>query len=165
MLNKQLDELEDITFNLVPRLYIESVTNKLLIYKFLSNLYLTSNSLDELIWSDLPSLVSPLNISERTDRLIFDGNDIQLVTVKDIHPYVNALFFEKLFNYPDVRVSMSIKDCLTQDELVRFVNSQYQFLLADRNTTRKLSDVTDLDTKKETFQALITVLLINRKYA
>ena len=155
MLNKQLDELEDITFNLVPRLYIESVTNKLLIYKFLSNLYLTSNTLDELIWSDLPSLVSPLNISERTDRLIFDGNDVQLVTVKDIHPYVNALFFEKLFNYPDVRVAMSIKDCLTQDELVRFVNSQYQFLLADRNTTRKLSDVTDLDTKKETFQALM----------
>ena len=155
MLNKQLDELEDITFNLVPRLYVESVTNKLLIYKFLSNLYLTSNTLDELIWSDLPSLVSPLNISERTDRLIFDGNDVQLVTVKDIHPYVNALFFEKLFNYPDVRVSMSIKDCLTQEELVRFVNSQYQFLLADRNTTRKLSDVTDLDTKKETFQALM----------
>ena len=49
---------------------------------------------------------------------------------------------------------LRIQKGLTQEELVRFVNSQYQFLLADRNTTRKLSDVTDLDTKKETFQAL-----------
>ena len=155
MLNKQIDELEDIAFNLVPRLYIESITNKLQIYKFLSNLYLTSNSLDELVWSDLPSLVSPMNISERTDRLIFDGEDIQMVTVKTIHPFVNALFFEKIFNYPDVRVSLGIKDCITQEELIRFVNSQYQFLLADRNTTKKLSDVTELDTRKETYQALM----------
>ena len=136
MLNKQIDELEDITFNLVPRLYIESITNKLQIYKFLSNLYLTTNSLDELLWSDLPSLVSPMNISERTDRLIFDGEDVQMVTVKTIHPFVNALFFEKIFNYPDVRVSLGIKDCITQEELIRFVNSQYQFLLADRNTVK-----------------------------
>ena len=35
-----------------------------------------------------------MNISERTDRLIFDGEDIQMVTVKTIHPFVNALFFE-----------------------------------------------------------------------
>ena len=35
-----LDEIEDITLNIVPRIYIESVTNKLEIYKFLSNLYL-----------------------------------------------------------------------------------------------------------------------------
>ena len=45
VLNKQLDEIEDITLNIVPRIYIESVTNKLEIYKFLSNLYLTSNSI------------------------------------------------------------------------------------------------------------------------
>ena len=35
VLNKQLDEIEDITLNIVPRIYIESVTNKLEIYKFL----------------------------------------------------------------------------------------------------------------------------------
>ena len=95
MFNKQLDELEDITFNLVPRLYIESVTNKLQIYKVLSNLYLTSNSLDELMWSDLPSLISPINLSERTDKLVIDGDEIQLVTVKSIHRNVPSLFLEK----------------------------------------------------------------------
>ena len=156
MLNKQLDELEDITFNLVPRLYIESITNKLQIYKFLSNLYFSNNALDELLWSDLPSLLSPMNVSEKVDRLIFDGEEVQMVTVKTIRPFVNSLFFERIFNYPDIRVSLGIKDSITQEELVRFVNSQYQFLLADINTTRKLSDVTELDTRKETFQELMS---------
>ena len=33
--------------------------------------------------------------------------------------------------------------------------SQYQFLLSDRNTTKKLSDATELDTQKENFQLLM----------
>jgi hypothetical protein len=155
MLNKQIDEVEDITFNLVPRLYIESITNKLQIYKVLSNLYLTSNSLDELMWSDLPSLISPMNLSEKTDKLVIDGEEIQLVTVKSIHRNVPSLFLEKLFNYPGIRVVLNIKDCLTQDELIRFVNSQFQFVLADRYTSKKLSDITELDKTSETFQALM----------
>ena len=155
VLNKQLDEIEEITSNLVPRLFIESITNKLEIYKFLSNLYLTSNSLDELLWSDLPSLVCPMNLSEKVDKLIFDGKEVQLLTVKNVPPFVDELFFEEIFNYPDVRASIGIKDCITQDELIRWVNSQYQFLLSDRNTTKKLSDATELDTQKENFQVLM----------
>lgn len=155
VLNKQLDEIEDITLNIVPRIYIESVTNKLEIYKFLSNLYLTSNSLDELVWSDLPSLVSPMNMSERTDRMKFDDKEFQILTVKNVQPFVSELFFEDIFNYPDVRASIGIQECITQEELIRWVNSQYQFLLTDRNTTKKLSDATELDTQKENFQALM----------
>ena len=155
ILNKQLDEIEEIASNLVPRLFIESITNKLEIYKFLSNLYLTSNSLDELVWSDLPSLVCPMNLSEKVDKLIFDGKEVQLLTVKNVPPFVDELFFEEIFNYPDVRASIGIKDCITQDELIRWVNSQYQFLLSDRNTTKKLSDATELDTQKENFQVLM----------
>ena len=92
LLNKQLDELEDITLNIVPRIYIEGITNKLEIYKFLSNLYLTSNSLDELVWSDLPSLVCPMNISEKVDKLKFDEKELQLLTVKNVPPFVSELF-------------------------------------------------------------------------
>ena len=155
VLNKQLDEIDDITLNIVPRIYIESITNKLEIYKFLSNLYLTSNSLDELVWSDLPSLVSPMNVCERSDRLKFDDKEFQMVTIKNVPPFVSELFFEDIFNYPDVRASIGIKECITQEELIRWVNSQYQFLLTDRNTTKKLSDATELDTQKENFQALM----------
>ena len=155
LLNKQIDEIDEVCFNLIPRLYIESITNKLEIYKFLSNLYLTSNSLDELLWSDLPSLISPINVSEKTDRIKFDHKELSLATIKNVPPFVSELFFEDIFNYPNVRASISIKECISQEELIRWVNSQYQFLLADINTTKKLSDATELDTQRENFQALM----------
>ena len=116
---------------------------------------MSSNSLDELVWSDLPSLVSPINISEKTDKIRFDGKDFQVLTIKNIPPFVNELFFEDIFNYPDIRASIGIKECISQEELIRWVNSQYQFLLTDRNTTKKLSDATELDTQKENFQVLM----------
>ena len=65
------------------------------------------------------------------------------------------MFFEEVFNYPNVRACINIKDAIDQDELIRWVNSQYQFLLSDRNTTKKLSDATELDTQKENFQMLM----------
>ena len=79
----------------------------------------------------------------------------QILTVKNVPPFVSELFFEDIFNYPDVRASIGIQECITQEELIRWVNSQYQFLLTDRNTTKKLSDATELDTQKENFQALM----------
>ena len=155
LLNKQIKEIEEITSNIVPKINLESIINKLEIYKFLSNLYITTNSLDELVWSDLPSLVSPMNISEKIDKLRFDDNEIQLLTVKNIAPFVNELFFEDIFNYPGVRACISIKECITQEELIRWVNREYQFLLTDRSSTKKLSDATELDTQKENFQLLM----------
>jgi conjugal transfer ATP-binding protein TraC len=155
ILNKQIGELEEITSNIIPKIDVESITNKLEVYKFLSNLYITSNSLDELVWSDLPSLVSPINISEKIDKLKFDNDDVQMLTVKNIPPFVSELFFEDIFNYPDVRASISIKECITQEELIRWVNREYQFLLTDRSSTKKLSDATELDTQKENFQVLM----------
>ena len=155
LLKKQLDEVEDISLNIVPRIHIEKITNKLEIYKFLSNMYLSSNSLDELVWSDLPSLVSPIYMSEKVDKLRIDDKEVQLLTIKNVPPFVDELFFEDIFNYPEVRASIGIKECITQEELIRWVNSQYQFLLTDRNTTKKLSDATELDTQKENFQALM----------
>lgn len=155
LLEKQLDEIEDIIANIIPRINMEVINNRLEIYKFLSNLYLTSNSLDQLIWSDLPELVAPLSISEKTSQLKVEDKEIQILTIKTIPPFVDELFFEQIFNYPNVRASISIKDAITQEELIRWVNSQYQFLLSDRNSTRKLSDATELDTQKENFQVLM----------
>ena len=96
-----------------------------------------------------------MNMSERTDRMKFDDKEFQILTVKNVPPFVSKLFFEDIFNYPDVRASIGIQECITQEELIRWVNSQYQFLLTDRNTTKKLSDATELDTQKENFQALM----------
>ena len=155
VLDKQLDEMFEITENLEPSLNMEVVKNKLQIYKFFTNLYLTTNSLDQLLWSDLPELVAPLNLSVKTNMLKFDNKNVQMVTIKTIQPFVDELFFEDIFNVPNVRACISIKDAISQEELIRWVNSQYQFLLSDRNTTRKLSDATELDTQKENFQRLM----------
>lgn len=54
-----------------------------------------------------------------------------------------------------MRSCLNIKDAIDQDELIRWINSQYQFLLSDRSTTKKLSDATELDIKKENYQLLM----------
>ena len=63
-LKKQIEELEDIVYNIVPKINIELIKNRLLIYKFLCNLYLSNDSLDTLLWIDLSDLVSLLNITD-----------------------------------------------------------------------------------------------------
>lgn len=155
ILERQLDEIEDLLANLQPKITAEVINNRLEIYKFLSNLYMCKNPLDLLMWADLMELIVPLNISERTNMLKIDDDEVQMVTIKNIPPFVDELFFEEIFNYPNVRSCINIKDAIDQDELIRWVNSQYQFLLSDRNTTKKLSDATELDTQKENFQLLM----------
>ncbi len=155
ILERQLDEIEDTLANLQPKINAEVINNRLEIYKFLSNLYMSRNPLDLLMWADLMELIVPLNISEKTNMLKIDDNEVQMVTIKNIPPFVDELFFEEVFNYPNVRSCINIKDAIDQDELIRWVNSQYQFLLSDRNTTKKLSDATELDTQKENFQILM----------
>ena len=154
-LEKILDEIDEVVNDIVPKIQIEIIHNKLLIYKFLSNIYLTSNSLDQLIWSDLPDLICPMNVSERPSYIKFDDIEFSLVTIKTIPPFIDELFFESIFNVPNVRSCISIKDSISQEELIRWVNSQYQFLLSDRSTTKKLSDATELDKQEENFQALM----------
>lgn len=155
LLKKQINELLEIVENIEPNLDVTIVDNKLQIYKFLTNLYLSNNSLDQLIWSDLPSLVAPINLSEKSSVLKFDDKVVQMLTIKTIAPFIDELFFEEIFNVPNVRTCISVKDTISQEELIRWVNSQYQFLLSDINTTRKLSDATELDTQKENFQRLM----------
>ena len=154
-LERQLDEVEDLFANIQPRLNIEIITNRLEVYKFLSNLYLSDNPLDLLMWSKIEELIVPLNLVERTNMLKIDDNEVQLLTIKNIAPFVDELFFEEIFNYPNVRSCLNIKDAIDQDELIRWINSQYQFLLSDRSTTKKLSDATELDIKKENYQLLM----------
>lgn len=154
-LENQIDEIESVVSNLFPPITVKIINNKLEIYKFFCNLYLTSATLDQLVWNDLPSLVCPMNVRENPNSIIFDDLEFELATIKTIPPFVDELFLEKIFNVPNVKTCISIKDCITQEELIRWVNSQYQFLLSDRNTTKKLSDATELDKQQENFQMLM----------
>ena len=88
-LERQLDEVEDLFANIQPRLNIEIITNRLEVYKFLSNLYLSDNPLDLLRWSKIEELIVPLNLVERTNMLKIDDNEVQLLTIKNIAPFVD----------------------------------------------------------------------------
>ena len=62
-LEKILDEVEEVLNDISPKINHEIIQNKLEIYKFLTNVYLTNTTLDQLVWSDLPEMVAPMNLN------------------------------------------------------------------------------------------------------
>lgn len=155
ILNKQLDEVEIISNSLNPRMYLDLITNKLEIYSFLANLYYSDINLDQLMWLDLPELVSPLFLQEKGNLLKIDDKEVQLIAIKNIPPFIDEMFFESVFNLPKVKAVINVNDTIDTENLINVLDSSYQFLLSDRNTTKKLSDATELDTEKENFQILM----------
>ena len=155
ILKKQVDEINRICFSIVPRLNLEELDNKYEIYKFLINLYFSNASLEQLLWCDLVELISPLNVSEKSNYLKVGNEEIQLLSIKSVPPFLEELFFEQIFNMPNTRCCVHIKDTIDTENLIRVLDSSYQFLLSDRITTKKLSDATELDTQKENFQMLM----------
>ena len=151
-----VEEVEMQCYNMTPRLNIKMITNKLEIYQFLVNLYLSTASIDQLIWSNLVELITPFFIQENMGYIKADEDEIQIITIKKLPPFIDELFFEELFNVPDTRSCIHIKDTIPTDELVKRLDSNYEFLMTERNTTRKLSDATQMDAEKENFQALMT---------
>lgn len=151
-----VEEVEMQCYNMTPRLNIKMITNKLEIYQFLVNLYLSTASIDQLMWSNLVELITPFFIQENMGYIKADEDEIQIITIKKLPPFIDELFFEELFNVPDTRSCIHIKDTIPTDELVKRLDSNYEFLMTERNTTRKLSDATQMDAEKENFQALMT---------
>ena len=155
-LEHMANEIKMQCYNMTPRLMIEPITNKLEIYQFLVNLYVSSANIEQLLWSDLIELIAPFYVHENIGYIKLDEEEIQVVTIKRLPPFIDELFFEDLFNVPNTRCCIHIKDTIPTDELVRKLDSNYEFLLSERNTTRKLSDATQMDTERENFQALMT---------
>lgn len=151
-----VEEVEMQCYNMTPRLNIKMITNKLEIYQFLVNLYLSTASIDQLMWSNLVELITPFFIQENMGYIKADEEEVQVITIKKLPPFIDELFFEELFNVPETRSCIHIKDTIPTDELVKRLDSNYEFLMSERNTTRKLSDATQMDAEKENFQALMT---------
>lgn len=150
------EEVETQCYNMTPRLNIQRITNKLEVYQFLINLYLSNANIEQLVWSDLTELISPFYINESIGSINIDDETLQVITIKKLPPFIDELFFEELFNVPDTRCCIHIRDTVPTDELVKRLDSNYEFLISERSTTRKLSDATSMDTEKENFQALMT---------
>ena len=154
-LKKQTEEIMRVCYNMTPRLYIEEINNKYEIYHFLANLYCSNVNMEKLLWSDLPELITPLNIIERNNNIKIDNEEIEFLSIKSVPSFLGELFFEQIFNLPNTRCCIHVKDSLNTDEIVKVIDSSYQFLLSDRATTKKLSDATELDTQQENYQILM----------
>ena len=113
------EEMKMHCYNMTPRLNVKTITNKLEVYQFLVNLYLSTASIEQLMWSDLIELISPFFVQENMGYIKLDEEEIQVVTIKKIPPFIDELFFEELFNVPDTRSCIHIKDTIPTDELVR----------------------------------------------
>lgn len=149
------EDVEIQCSNMTPRLNIQKITNKLELYQFLVNLYLTDASLDQIMWSNLVELIAPFFINENMNFLKIDEEEVQIITLKKIPLFVDELFFEELFNVPDTRCCIHVKDTIPTEDLIKRLDNNYEFLVSERGTTRKLSDATQMDTEKENFQALM----------
>ncbi|MDO5568757.1 MAG: DUF87 domain-containing protein [bacterium] len=155
VLEHQINEVKNCCSSIVPKLVIDDIVNRLEIYKFLVNLYFSDSTLDQLLWTDLTELLAPLSISEKNNYIKFEDKEVQLLSIKNVPPFIDELFFEQIFNIPNTKTCIHIKDTINTEDLVRVLDSSYQFLLSDRNTTKKLSNATELDTQKDNFQYLM----------
>jgi len=155
ILEHQLEEIEMQCYNMTPRLVVQPIENKLEIYQFLVNLYMSNANLEQLLWCDLTELITPFYINENTNYIKMDDNEVQLVTIKNIPLFIDELYLEELFNIPDSRCCIHIKDTIGTDTIIRRLDSNYEMLSSERITTRKLSDATQMDTEKENFRELM----------
>ncbi len=154
-LEKKRQEVQNLLDNMIIKLNTTFVNNRLHIYKILSNLYICNNSLDQIIWGDVTDLLAPLQATENQLSIKKDDEIIQCVSIKNVPRFIEEGFFEGLFNIPNVRVSITIKDSLNQQELSKWIDNQYKFLMVDRNTTNNLSDATDIDNQQQNMQLLM----------
>lgn len=63
------EELKIHCYNMTPRLNVKTITNKLEIYQFLVNLYMSTASIEQLMWSDLVELITPFLFKKIWDIL------------------------------------------------------------------------------------------------
>ncbi|MDO4962785.1 MAG: DUF87 domain-containing protein [bacterium] len=156
-----LHQAEDIKihcYNMTPKLNIKEINNKLEVYQFLINLYMSSADLEQLLWCDLIELIAPFYIRENMSSIRLDDEEIQIVAIKNIPPFVDELFLEELFNTPNTRFCIHMKDSVNTENAIRSIDSNYETLLSERLTTRKLSMATKMDADKENMQELMNQL-------
>ena len=157
-LNKQLDTIDNVTNNMIPRIYIDLIVNKLEIYDFLCNFYFSCSNFEQIMSYDLPELISPMYLEEKGNCLIVDDKEVQLITIKGLPNFLDEMYLNGLFNIPNVRVVLNINDSIDTEKYINKLDSNYKFLLSDRNTTSKLSDASAIDLEKQNNEILMNDL-------
>lgn len=160
-LEKNKEEFELNCSNISPKLEIEQITNKKNLVKIFCNMYFSNNSLDQIMYYDFIDLITPIKINEGISTLKFDDEEIQLLSIKNYPLFIEHGFLDRIINLPNIKASVTINDSIEQNKLLNVLNSSFKAVLADYNSSKNLSDVTEMQNLMSNYKLLIEQISSN----
>ncbi len=160
-LEKNKEEFELACSEIVPKLEIEQIKNKKNLVKIFANMYFANCNLDQIIYYDFIDLVAPIKISEQMSFLKFDDEEIQLLSIKNYPLFIEHGFLDRIINLPNVKASITINESIEQYKLINILNSSFKAVLADYNSSKNLSDVTEMQSLMNNYKMLIEQISSN----
>lgn len=154
-LEKHIIDFEQNCDSIVPKLEIERVQNKKWLVKILTNMYFSKASLDQIMYYDFIDLIVPMRLIEKPSFLKVDGEEIQMLTIKNYPLFIEDSFLDRVVNLPNVNVSITINNTIEQTKLLNVLNSSFKAVLADYNSSKNLSDVTEMNSLMGNYKSLI----------
>lgn len=160
-LEKSISDFEVECNNIIPKLEIERVMNKKWLVKILTNMYFSNANLDQIMFYDFIDLIVPMKLSEHPSFIKVDRQEIQMLTIKNYPLFIEDGFLDRIINLPNVNASITINDTIEQSKLVSILNSSFKAVLADFNSSKNLSDVTEMSSLMNNYKALIEQISSN----
>lgn len=160
-LEKYKEEFERLCLSTVPKLEIANITNKKHLLKIFCNMYFSNVNLDQLIYYDLFDLIVPMNLRETPSQLKFDDKVVQMVTIKNYPLFLEGGFLDRIVNIPYINVSMTINESIDSSKILNILNANFKSVLADYNTSKNLSDVTEMQLLMNNYKLLIEQISAN----
>ena len=160
-LEKNKEEFELACSEIVPKLEIEQIKNKKNLVKIFANMYFANCNLDQIIYYDFIDLVAPIKLSEQMSFLKFDDEEIQLLSIKNYPLFIEHGFLDRIINLPNVKASITINESIEQYKLINILNSSFKAVLADYNSSKNLSDVTEMQSLMNNYKMLIEQISSN----
>ena len=160
-LEKNKEEFELACSEIVPKLEIEQIKNKKNLVKIFANMYFANCNLDQIIYYDFIDLVAPIKMSEQMSFLKFDDEEIQLLSIKNYPLFIEHGFLDRIINLPNVKASITINESIEQYKLINILNSSFKAVLADYNSSKNLSDVTEMQSLMNNYKMLIEQISSN----
>jgi len=160
-LEKSKEDFERLCLSVIPKLEIEPVDNKKTLIKVLCNMYYSDVSLDQLMYYDFYDLIVPVHILEQPSLLKIEDKEIQMLSIKNYPLFIENGFLDRIVNIPNVKVSMTIKETIEKNKLLSILNSSFKSVLADYNSSKNLSDVTEMKSLLDNYRLLIEQISSN----
>ena len=160
-LEKNKEEFELACNGVIPKLELEQITNKKNLIKIFCNMYFSNNNLDQIIYYDFIDLITPIKINEGISTLKFDDEEVQLLSIKNYPLFIEHGFLDRIINLPNIKASVTINDSIEQGKLLNVLNSSFKAVLADYNSSKNLSDVTEMQNLMGNYKLLIEQISSN----